>query len=254
MQHNDKVAIVTGGGSGLGLATVQQLAKQNVMVAALDVNQQGLDLVADLKNCMGVNCDVTNEQSVIDALNKVTQQFGVPRICVNFAGILGASRVLGRDGLMKLEHFRHVIDVDLVGTFNVARLAAAQMAKLDPLPDTKERGVIINIASIAAFEGQIGQVAYSAAKAGVVGMTLPMAREFADLGIRVMCIAPGVFATPMMSGAPEKVSDALMGNTVFPKRFGEPHEIAILIDQIISNPMLNGDTIRIDGAIRMPPK
>lgn len=246
MQLKNTIILITGAASGLGAATASYLASQGANIIALDKNPTA--------NGLGLVCDITNEAEVKKSLQIAAKKVGVPRVCINFAGILDSGRIVGRDGPMALEHFRHVIDVNLLGTFNVMRLALEQMLKLEPDINSLERGVVINIASIAAFEGQIGQVAYSAAKAGIVGMTLPVAREMGEFGIRVVCIAPGVFETPMIKAASDKVHDSLLANTVFPKRFGQAHEIAELVGHVITNSMLNGEVIRLDGAMRMPPR
>lgn len=255
MKIRDNIIVVTGGGSGLGAATAQYLAKKGAKVAVLDVDKNAVERVGTEIQGLGMVCDVTSEASVQAALKRIKEQWGsAPRICVNCAGILGGARTVGRDGPMQLDQFKHVIDVDLIGTFNVMRLVLADMISLSPIPETQERGVIINIASIAAYEGQIGQAAYSAAKGGVAGMTLPVAREMAPFGIRVTCIAPGVFETPMMQKASDKVRTGLLASTLFPKRFGKPEELAKFIESIIDNPMINGDVLRLDGAMRMPPR
>jgi len=254
MQINDLVVIITGGASGLGAATAEYLTQQGAKVAVLDMNQQGIKDICAKLDCLGVVCDVTSESSVQKALQETKQKFGTPRVCINFAGILDGGRVVGKEGPMSLEHFKNVIDIDLVGTFNVMRLALAEMIPLDPIGEAQERGVVINISSIASTDGQIGQVAYSASKAGVAGMTLPVAREMANFGIRIACIAPGVFETPMMQKASDKVRAGLLTSAVFPNRFGLPHELASFVKHIIENPMLNGDVWRIDGAMRMPAK
>lgn len=254
MQLKNTVVIITGGASGLGAATAQHLASLGCKMVLLDANADGVKEVAQKVNGLGVVCDVTSEKSVTDAIGQAREQYGAARVCINFAGILDGGRVIGKEGPMDLEHFRKVVDIDLVGTFNVMRLALAEMVKLEPIGEAEERGVIINISSIAATDGQIGQVAYSASKAGVAGMTLPVAREMAQWNIRVACIAPGVFETPMMQHASDKVRDGLLATTVFPKRFGLPQELAMFVEHIIMNPMLNGDFLRIDGAMRMPAK
>jgi NAD(P)-dependent dehydrogenase (short-subunit alcohol dehydrogenase family) len=254
MQIKDTVVIVTGGGSGLGAATAQHLSQLGAKVAIFDANKDAALSVAKQINGLGLHCDVTDEASVTAAIASTKEKYGAARICLNFAGILGGGRVVGRDGPMPLDDFRTVVDIDLIGTFNVMRLALADMVKLDPLGEAEERGVVINIASIAATDGQIGQAAYSASKGGVAGMTLPVAREMADWNIRVVSVCPGVFETPMMQHASDKVRNGLLATTVFPKRFGLPKELAMFIEQIIINPMLNGSSLRIDGAMRMPPK
>jgi len=254
MELKNTVVIITGGASGLGASTAEYLASQGAKIGVLDLNKEAVEQVAKEINGIGLVCDVTNEESVKNALDQVKQKFGTPRVCLNCAGILGGERIVGREGPMKVEHFRKVVEIDLVGTFIVMELALAEMMKLDPVQGTDERGVVINVASIAAYEGQIGQVAYSASKAGVMGMTLPVAREMGQFGIRVISIAPGVFETPMMQKAPEKIREGLLSNAIFPKRFGQPKEFAKLVAHIIDNPMLNGDTLPLDGAMRMPPR
>jgi len=255
MNIDNTSVMITGGGSGLGRAAAQFLAKLGAKVAILDVDQTSVEQVASTFNGLGLVCDVTNEMSVRHAFDRIKERFGTPRVCINCAGILGGERIVGRDGRpMDLKHFRQVIDIDLVGTFLVMEYALAEMMKLEPLLETEERGVVINVASIAAYEGQIGQVAYSASKAGVMGMTLPVAREMGPFGIRVVSVAPGVFETSMMKKASEKIRKGLLESAIFPKRFGLPEEFAKLVAHIIDNPMLNGDTIPLNGAIRMPPR
>lgn len=254
MNVDNSIAIVTGGGSGLGEATARHLSSLGAKVVVLDVNKESVERVAGEIDGLGLVCDVTSEESVMNALKTTKEKFGVPRICVSFAGILGGGKVVGRKGPMELSDFKRVIDVNLVGTFNVMRLVLAGMVDLQPDPKTLERGVIINTSSICAYEGQIGQAAYSASKGGVAGMTLPVAREMAEHGIRVIALAPGTFETPMIAAASDKVRQGMLAGTVFPARFGEPSEMAAFVAHIISNPMLNGDVLRIDGAMRMPPK
>jgi len=249
------VALVTGGASGLGEATVRRLVASGGKALILDLNaQRGEALAAELGPAAAfAQADVADEDAVARAVQRA-QELGPLRVVVNCAGIGWASRVVGRDGIPhRLDHFRKVIEVNLVGTFNVLRLAAAAMAGLDPLP-TGERGVIINTASVAAFEGQVGQVAYAASKAGVVGLTLPAARDLAGLGIRVVTIAPGVFDTPLLGLLSEPQRQTLEQNVPFPRRLGTPEEYAMLVEAIIRNPYLNGETIRLDGALRMPPR
>lgn len=255
MDLNNKVVIVTGGASGLGLVTCQQLAKQGAKIAAFDLNEEaGLALVDELKGqAIFAKVDVTDAASVEAGIAQAVEAFGTIHVCINCAGIAPGGKTVGRNGALPLEKFAQVININLIGTFNVLRLAAEQMAKNEPGEDG-ERGVIINTASVAAFDGQMGQSAYAASKAGVVGMTLPIARDLAKLGIRVMTIAPGIFDTPMMKGMTDEVRDPLIEMVQNPKRFGDPEEYASLAAHIISNNYLNGDVIRLDGAIRMEPR
>lgn len=256
MNLNHKIAIVTGGASGLGLATVQRLAAQGAKVAIFDLNEaQANAVVAELGAERALACvvNVADEASVAAAMQAVVARFGGVHVLVNCAGIGPAARTVGKNGPMALDLFSKVIAVNLIGSFNVARLAAAEMAKNEPGEDN-ERGVIINTASVAAFDGQIGQVAYSASKGGIVGMTLPMARDLASIGVRVVTIAPGIFNTPLMNGMPDNVKQPLIDMTQFPKRLGFPEEYASMAVHIVENRFLNGETIRLDGAIRMAPK
>lgn len=245
-------AIVTGGGSGMGAETARYLAKAGAKVAVLDINLQNAQSVAKEIGGLAVQCDVSHAQSTETAIHEAKAELGVARICVNCAGIAPAKRIVGRDGVMPLDDFRRVIDVNLIGTFNIMRLAAVAMSQAEPIED--ERGVIVNTASIAAYEGQTGQAAYSASKAGVVGMTLPAARELSQFGIRVMTIAPGIMETPMMKGMTQNVQDSLAAMIPFPKRLGLASEYAKLVLHIIENSYLNGEVIRLDGAIRMQSK
>ena len=259
MNIENKVAIVTGGASGLGRATAQVLAGQGVKVAIFDLNEeQGQQAVAEIgaDNVAFFAVDVTSEQSVEQAVDAVLAHFGAVHLCVNCAGICPAARTLNREGEpTPLSGFATAININLVGSFNVARVAAAAMAKNEPQGEAGERGVIINTASVAAYEGQIGQTAYAASKGGIVGLTLPLARDLAPLGIRAMAIAPGIMGTPMIKAMPEKVQDSLVANIQFPKRLGLPEEdFAGLVVHIAENAYLNGETIRLDGAIRMGPK
>ncbi|MDH3646703.1 MAG: SDR family NAD(P)-dependent oxidoreductase [Gammaproteobacteria bacterium] len=248
-------ALVSGGASGLGQAVAKRITNAGGHVAILDVNaDHGEAVAAELgKRAVFVKTDVSNEQQIDAAVATANERFGGITLAVSCAGILGAGRVLGRDGPMPAEQFTKVIHVNLIGAFLLAKAAALTMSDNPENPDG-ERGVIIQTASIAAFEGQIGQAAYSASKGGVVGMTLPLAREFARLGIRVITIAPGIFQTPMMDGMPEHVQESLGAQVPFPSRLGRPDEFAQLVASIYSNPMINGTTIRLDGAIRMQPK
>ena len=252
MQLQDNVFIVSGGASGLGAATARMLAGAGARVLLADLQAEaGRQLAAELKGQF-IRCDVTLEADARAAV-AAAQAMGSLRGLVNCAGIAPAVKTVGRDGPHPLEIFQRVININLVGSFNMARLAAAAMAGLDATA-SGERGVIINTASVAAYDGQIGQVAYAASKAALVGMTLPMARDLARSGIRVMSIAPGLFETPMLMGMPAEVRDALGSMVPFPQRLGHPSEYAQLARAILENPMLNGETIRLDGAIRMQPK
>lgn len=246
-------ALVTGGGSGLGAGTARALAAAGAKVAVLDVNIEGAQRVAQETGGIAIKCDVTSADGGEKALAEARAKHGPARILINCAGVAPAARIVGKDGPLKLDDFSRVIAINLIGTFNMMRLAAADMAKLEALADG-ERGVIISTASVAAFEGQIGQAAYAASKGGVAALTLPAAREFARSGIRVMAIAPGLFGTPMLLAMPQAVQDSLASQVPFPPRFGTPEEYAKLVLHIIDNVMLNGETIRLDGAIRMGPK
>lgn len=250
------VAIVTGGASGLGEAAVRNVVGHGGRVAILDLAvEKGQALASELGSdrAMFVHTDVLSEASVRDAIDQTAGAFGTIHVVVNCAGISLAQKTLSRSGPHPLESFNKVISVNLVGTFNVIRLAVEQMAGNEP-NQQGERGIIINTASVAAFEGQVGQVAYSASKGGIVGMTLPLARDLAPYGIRAMAIAPGLFDTPMFDQLPRSVKDALGATVPFPSRMGDPREYAMLVNSIITNSMLNGETIRLDGAIRMQPK
>ena len=246
-------AIVTGGGSGLGAATAAHLATLGCKVAVADINQAAAEAQAARIGGVGVACDVADSSSAEAAFAAARAAHGPVRVLVNCAGVGTAGRIVGRDGPMKLEAFERVIRVNLIGSFNMLRLAAAEMSAADPL-DEDERGVIINTASIAAFEGQIGQPAYAASKGGVVGMTLPAARELARAGVRVMTIAPGLFHTPMVEGLPLETQAGLGAGIPFPSRLGRPSEYAELVEHIVRNRFLNGEVVRLDGALRMPPR
>ena len=252
MQLKNAVALVTGGCGGIGAAAVQFLADKGCKVAAWDINTESADKSRD--DVIYTDCDITSEQSVSEAIEKCQAAFGAPSILIHCAGILGGERVLGREGVASLAKFQKIIDVNLSGTFNVLRLVAEKMAERDADSNTGERGVIINTASVAAYEGQIGQAAYAASKGGVVSMTLPIARELARVGIRVMTIAPGAVETPMMENVPQEYQDAITANIPFPSRFAKAEEFAMLAAQIVENPMLNGEVIRLDGAARLPAK
>jgi NAD(P)-dependent dehydrogenase (short-subunit alcohol dehydrogenase family) len=253
MNIKNKVALVTGGGSGLGAETARILAANGAKVAVLDINDQAAAKVADEIQGIAVHCDVSSEQSVSQALDTIEQKSGVAQIVVNSAGIGTAKRILGRDQVHPLENFTRVIDVNLIGSFNLLRLSAERMSKLEPSEDG-ERGVIILTASIAAFEGQIGQAAYSASKGGIVSMTLPAARELAQFGIRVLTLAPGLFKTPLMEELPEEVQQTLGASIPFPGRLGKPIEFASLALHCAENTFLNGEVIRVDGGLRLPPR
>ena len=255
MRIQGSTFLVTGGASGLGAATIHRLAGFGARTIIADLNEiAGMALVKELGSAARfVRCDVTSEPDAQAAVATAVREFGGLHGLVNCAGIGTPEKVLGRDGPHKLTNFARVITINLVGTFNLLRLAAAQMEKNAPNADG-ERGVIVNTASVAAYDGQIGQAAYSASKAGVVGMTLPIARELARFGIRVVTIAPGLFETPMMASLPKEAQESLGKSVPFPSRLGRPAEYAQLVQAIVENPMLNGETIRLDGALRMAPK
>jgi NAD(P)-dependent dehydrogenase (short-subunit alcohol dehydrogenase family) len=254
MELTGRTVLITGGGSGLGAATARMVVEAGGSVVAADVDAERGKRVADQlgERARFVATDVTDEDSVRAAVAAATEAGGL-HVAVSCAGIAPAERVLGRQGPHSLARFVSVVQVNLVGTFNVTRLAAEAMAANEPLDDG-ERGVIVNTASVAAFDGQIGQAAYSASKAGVAGMTLPIARELARLGIRVMAVAPGIFDTPMLAAMPDQVRDSLGAQVPFPSRLGQPAEYAALVRHIVENRMLNGEVIRLDGAIRMAPR
>jgi NAD(P)-dependent dehydrogenase (short-subunit alcohol dehydrogenase family) len=253
MDMKGHAAVVTGGASGLGAATASELARAGVKVACLDVNLDGARAVADKIGGCAVRCDVTDADEAAAALAQARDKHGAARILVNCAGIGPAKRIVGRDGPMPLADFAHVINVNLVGTFNMMRLAAADMQGLGPLADG-ERGVIVSTASVAAFEGQIGQAAYAASKGGVAALVLPAAREFAQFGIRVNAIAPGIFHTPMLMALPEEAQKSLAAAVPFPKLLGRPEQFAALVRHIVENAYINGEVIRLDGALRMAPR
>jgi NAD(P)-dependent dehydrogenase (short-subunit alcohol dehydrogenase family) len=255
MDITGKVALVTGGASGLGAATAKMIVEEGGHVVIADLNAEaGQALAKELGNhARFVHTDVSDAAQAEAAVKTAMDEFGALHISVQCAGIADAQRVIGKNGPADLERFSKLIRINLVGTFNIARLAAWAMAT-NADNDEKERGVIINTASVAAFDGQIGQAAYSASKGGIAAMTLPLARDLSSVGIRVMAIAPGIFDTPMLAGMPEDVRTALGAMVPFPKRLGRPSEYAQLARDIIGNPMLNGEVIRLDGAIRMAPK
>ncbi len=254
MEIKGHAAIVTGAGSGLGAETARFLAARGAKVALLDLDAKAAAAVAEEIGGVAFGCDVSDASSAEAAVAKAKERHGPARFCINCAGIAPAKRMVGREGPMPLNEFKKVIDVNLIGTFNVTRLAAADMAELEAVNDSGERGVIVCTASIAAFEGQIGQAAYSASKGGVVSMTLPIAREMARVGVRVVTIAPGLMGTPMMLAFSQEIQDSLAAQVPFPSRLGRPDEYAALVVHIIENAMINGNVIRLDGAIRMQPK
>jgi NAD(P)-dependent dehydrogenase (short-subunit alcohol dehydrogenase family) len=253
MEINRKTFLISGGGSGLGAATAGLLAAHGANVVIADIKRETGEATAKELGARFVEANVVDEESVKNAIGLAVSAFGALHGAINCAGIGVAEKTVGKDGPHTLASFKRVIEVNLIGTFNVIRLAAAQMSQQEPNAGG-ERGVIINTASIAAFDGQIGQAAYSASKGGIVGMTLPIARDLARLGIRVVTIAPGIFDTPLLGTLPEEVRTALGGQVPFPKRLGQPPEFAALARHIIENEMLNGEVIRLDGALRMPPK
>jgi NAD(P)-dependent dehydrogenase (short-subunit alcohol dehydrogenase family) len=254
MQIQGQAALVTGGASGLGEATARELARLGAKVAVLDVNLELAQKVVSEIGGIACQCDITNTESVQAALAKASAAHGPARLMMNIAGIGTAKRVVGKDGqAAALEDFARVINVNLVGAYNISRLFAAECAKLDPLEDGA-RGVMLFTASVAAFDGQVGQQAYSASKGGLVSMTLPMARDLAQHGIRVCTIAPGLFATPLMRTLPEPVQQSLAASIPFPSRLGKPEEFAQLACHIVTNDHLNGEVIRLDGALRMAPR
>ena len=254
MNIHGHAALVTGGASGLGAATARELARQGAKVAVLDRNAEGAKAVAAEIGGIGLACDICDTASVLAALEAARSAHGPARLLLNVAGIGSAKRIVGKDGSpAPLEDFERVVRVNLIGTYNITRLAVAEMVRLEPLQDG-ERGVIVNTASVAAFDGQVGQEAYSASKGGIVGMTLPLARDLAQYGVRVCTIAPGLFLTPLMAELPQAVQDSLAASIPFPKRLGKPEEFAELAAGIIRNLSLNGEVIRLDGALRMAPR
>jgi NAD(P)-dependent dehydrogenase (short-subunit alcohol dehydrogenase family) len=253
MEIKAQAAIVTGGASGLGAATARALAAAGAKVAVLDVNATAAAEVAIDINGIAVTCDVSDSAAAEAAVKKAAADHGPARILINCAGVGPAKRIVGRDGPMPLADFERVIRINLIGTFNMMRLAAAAMQTLEPFADG-ERGVIVSTASVAAFEGQVGQAAYASSKGGVAALTLPAAREFAQFGIRVLAIAPGIFGTPMLRALPQEAQDSLGASVPFPKRLGEPREFAALAMHCIRNSYLNGEVIRLDGALRMAPR
>jgi len=253
MDIKGHAAVVTGGASGLGAATARMLAEAGAKVAIFDVNQKAAAEVAIDINGIAVTCDVTDSAATEKAFAQAAADHGTARILINCAGVGPAKRIVGRDGPMPLAEFERVISINLIGTFNAMRLAAAAMQSVSPL-DEGERGVIICTASVAAYEGQIGQAAYAASKGGVVGLIMPAAREFAQFGIRVNGIAPGIFSTPMLHALPEAAQQSLAASVPFPKLLGQPPQYAALVRHMIENRYLNGEVVRLDGALRMAPR
>ncbi len=253
MHLKGMAAIVTGGASGLGGATAEALAREGARVAVVDVNADAATAMAQRIGGISLVCDVADPDAAERAVAEARANHGPARVLVNCAGVGTPGRIVGREGPLPLANYERVIRINLIGTFNMLRLAAVDMTTADPLEDG-ERGVIINTASVAAYDGQIGQAAYASSKAGVVGLTLPAAREFARFGVRVVTIAPGLFETPMLRSLPPEAQKSLADSVPFPQRLGQPAEYAALALHIIANRMLNGETIRLDGAIRMAPR
>lgn len=248
MDRNVQTAVITGGASGMGKACATELKKRGNKVVVWDKN------LTEEEGIHSIICDVTDGHSVENAMQETREIAGIPRVCVSCAGIAPAKKMFGKEGIMPLSDFKKVINVNLLGSFNVMRVVTAAMAELEPEPESGERGVFIHTASIAAYEGQIGQTAYAASKGGVVAMILPAARELARYAIRVNAIAPGLIATPMLLNMPMEVQDSLISTLNFPKRFGKPEEFAALVCHIIDNTMINGEVIRLDGGLRMQGK
>ena len=253
MDIKGHAALVTGGGSGLGAATARELAKAGAKVALLDVNMDAANAHAQKIGGIAIKCDVSDAGSAEAAIKEANARNGTARILINCAGIGVAKRIVGRDGPMPLGDYERVIKINLIGSFNTLRLFAAELSKSDPMEEG-ERGVAINTASVAAYDGQIGQAAYSSSKGGIVALTLPAARELAQFGIRVCAIAPGIFLTPMLMGLPEDVQKSLAASVPFPQVLGKPEQYAALARHIVENRYLNGEVIRIDGSLRMAPK
>lgn len=256
MDIKGKVAVITGGASGLGEATARKLVALGARVAIFDLNEaKGTALAAELGDAaLFHNVNVVSEASVQAGIAATMARFGAIHICCNYAGIGNAIKTVGKDGPFPLDKFKLIIDVNLIGTFNVLRLAANEMQKNEPFNEFGGRGCIINTASVAAYEGQIGQAAYSASKGGIVGMTLPIARDLASIGIRCNTIVPGLIHTPLFQGAPQNVIDALAAQVLYPKRLGRPEEIAHVAIMLIENEYMNGECVRMDGGIRMQPR
>lgn len=253
MKLQGQVALVSGGASGLGAQTARRLAAAGVRVAILDLNEKlGAEVAAEIGG-LAVGCDVSDAHSAEAAVARAKEELGPARVLVHCAGVGGAQRIVGRNGAMPLEAFERIVRINLIGCFNLMRLAANEMSKLDAMEEG-ERGVIISTTSVAAFEGQVGQAAYAASKGGIASLTLPAAREFAQFGIRVLAIAPGLFLTPLLGELPKEVQDGLGASIPFPKRLGKPDEFASLVLHMIDNLSLNGEVVRLDGALRLPPR
>jgi len=255
MKLNEVKALITGGVSGLGLATARKVVANGGQAVLLDINDDaGAAVEGELGGAVSyIRTDVTSEQAVTDAVKMAVEHMGLVNVAVNCAGIIGAGRVLGREAPMALDFFAKTIQVNLIGSFNIIKAVGVAMSSNPPGEDG-ERGVIISTASVAAYDGQIGQAAYSASKGGIVGMTLPIAREFARIGVRVNAVAPGIFWTPMVDGMPDHIQESLSASIPFPSRLGKPEEYADLVAHIMENGYLNGETIRLDGAVRLAPK
>jgi NAD(P)-dependent dehydrogenase (short-subunit alcohol dehydrogenase family) len=252
MQLKDVAVLITGGGSGLGAATARAMAAKGARIGVIDQNKENAEKVAAEVKGIALHADVTDEEQIKAAIAKAEAAHGIARVLMNCAGIGGSQRTVGKDGVYPLAKFVRIINVNLIGTFNVLRLFAERLVTAEPIGE--ERGVIINTASVAAYEGQIGQIAYATSKAGMAGMTLPAARDLARHGIRVLSVAPGLVATPMITTLPQEMQDALAQSIPFPQRLAEPAEVARLVQHMIENVMLNGEVVRLDGALRMPPK
>lgn len=253
MKIQGQVALVSGGASGLGAQTARRLAAAGAKVAILDLNEKLASDVAKEIGGIALACDVADARSAEQAVARAKDQLGAARVLVNCAGVAGAQRIVGRNGAMPLEAFERIVRINLIGSFNMMRLAANEMSKLEAIEDD-ERGVIISTTSVAAYEGQLGQAAYAASKGGIVSLTLPAARELAQFGIRVLAIAPGIFHTPLLDELPKEVQDSLGASIPFPKRLGKPDEFASLVLHMIDNLYLNGEVVRLDGAVRLPPR
>ena len=251
MNVSGQAAIVAGGASGLGAATARVLAAAGAKVAVLDIDKEAAERTAAEVRGVAVECDVTNAGGAEAAIDAAIESCGPPRTLVNCAGVGPAERIVGREGPQKLENYARCIEINVIGSFNMLRLAAHRMSLLDPMGEDGERGVIVNTSSVAAYDGQVGQAAYSSSKGAIAALTLPAARELARFGIRVVAVAPGVFETPMLRGLPQPAQEALEKATPFPSRLGSPDEYASLVMSILGNTMLNGEVIRLDGALRL---